>query len=123
MIGLNKYSLISVVKLNNAGYEVKMSNIIFKVRYEGKTVVTCGNYTRIGLWLMIFTQMNNINTENDMVLENQEIVTLPVAYSTRQTGYQTDLVHYHHQSLFSPPSSTILKVLVGNNQLTYSLGS
>ncbi len=44
--GLANHSLISVVKLCNAGCQVIMTDISCEVRYRGKTVVTCSKCTR-----------------------------------------------------------------------------
>ena len=43
--------------------------------------------------------------------------TTAVAFSAYQTTTKPKLAEYHHQSLFAPPTSTILKA-IKNNQLT-----
>lgn len=50
--GLNSHSLISVVKLCNAGCEVIFTKIGCKVQDRGNTVLTGYKCTRTGLWMV-----------------------------------------------------------------------
>ena len=57
--GLASHSLVSVVKLCNAGCQVDMRDISCEIRYRGKTIVRCSKDTRTGLWMMLLTQQND----------------------------------------------------------------
>ena len=47
--GLASHSLVSVVKLCNAGCEVDIRDISCEIRYKGKTIMRCSKCTRTGL--------------------------------------------------------------------------
>ena len=50
--GLQSFSLVSVVKLCNAGCKVITTDISCEVFYKGQRVVQCKKCTRTGLWMM-----------------------------------------------------------------------
>ena len=54
--GLNTHSLMSVVVLCNAGYEVLFTKIGVTVKYRGSTILTGSKCTRTGLWMVPITQ-------------------------------------------------------------------
>ena len=62
--GLAGYSLVSVVKLCNAGCRVKMTDISCEVTYRGKTVVSCHKCTKTGLWMMPLSSLQNDQSSN-----------------------------------------------------------
>ena len=53
--GLASHSLVSVVKLCNAGCQVDIRDIPCEVRYKGKTIVLCSKDVSTGLWMMPLT--------------------------------------------------------------------
>ena len=50
--GLASHSLVSVVKLCNAGCEVNIRDILCNIRYSEKMIVKCRKCTRTGVWVM-----------------------------------------------------------------------
>ena len=55
MPGLASHSLVSVVKLCNAGCQVDVRDISCEIRYKGKTIVQCSKDVSTGLWMMPLT--------------------------------------------------------------------
>ena len=53
--GLTSHSLVSVVKLCNAGCQVDVKDISCEIRYRGKTIVQCSKDVNTGLWMMPLT--------------------------------------------------------------------
>ena len=109
--GLASHSLVSVVKLCNAGCEVDVRDIACTIRYRGKTIVRCSKCTRTGLWMMPLT--NVIEDENP---EKDLDPVKNVANHAQQTTSKPELAQYHHQSLFSPSVVTLQKA-INNHQL------
>ena len=50
--GLAAHSLLSIVKLCNAGCDVTLSKIKCEVKYRGRLVMRGSKYTRTGLWFV-----------------------------------------------------------------------
>ena len=102
-----------------------MTDISCEVRYRGKTVVTCSKCTRTGLWMMPLseTQPAQPVPVTPLVMyhvptpKGTQQATIHLAHSAYTTTSKAELAQYHHQSLFSPPPSTVLKA-IQNNQLT-----
>ena len=109
--GLASHSLVSVVKLCNAGCEVDIRNISCEIRYKGKTIVRCSKCTRTGLWMMPLT-----NTIEVPIPAKKLNPVQNVANHAQQTTSRAELAQFHHQSLFSPPVATLQKA-IKNNQL------
>ena len=78
VLGLATHSLVSVVKLCNAGCEVDIRDILCEFRFRGKTIVKCSKYTRTGLWMMLLT-----NTIEQIKLENNQDPIQHVATDAR----------------------------------------
>ena len=57
--GLASHSLVSVVKLCNAGCQVDIRDISGEIRYRGNIIVRCSKDTRTGLWMIPLTQPND----------------------------------------------------------------
>ena len=118
--GLSRHSLVSVVRLCNAGCEVTFTKIECIVKYRGRIVLRGKKCTRTGLWMVpldpaIDTTSYEIPTSN----ENHEIVS-NYAQNIIPTSSQEELAMYYHQCLGSPPKTTMLKALrnkAGKNQL------
>ena len=111
--GLASHSLISVVKLCNAGCDVKMNDISCTVWYHEKTMIDCSKCIQTGLWMMPLT---NDTTETAATTIDWDNSPIHYANNSHQTSTRAELAQFHHQSLFSPPTTTILKALK-NNQL------
>ncbi len=102
-----------------------MTNISCKVWYRGKMVAQYAKFTRTGLWMMPLTETRTEQPQATTPSQNQDTGYLPsqnqdtvhLAQSAYSTSTSAELAQYHHQSLFSPPTSTILKA-IKNNQLT-----
>ena len=52
---LASHSLVSVVKLCNAGYEVDIKDILYEIRNRGEIIVQCSKDVCTGLWMMPLT--------------------------------------------------------------------
>ena len=128
--GMSGFSLISVVKLCNAGCHVKMTDISCQVTFRGKIVVTCSKCTRKGLWLMPLCDLTKHNAVNDVKsavkARSQSKVASPPnegadlayahnAHRITKTATQAELAMYHHQSLFCPTNATLCKA-INNHQ-------
>ena len=61
--GLASHSLVSVVKLCNAGCEVDIRDISCEIRYKGKTIVRCSKCTRTGLRMMPLMNKMELQTQ------------------------------------------------------------
>ena len=53
--GLASHSLVSVIKLCNAGCQVDVKYISCEIRYRGKTIVQCSKDVNTGIWMMPLT--------------------------------------------------------------------
>ena len=111
--GSASHSLVSVVKLCNAGCQVKIDDISCEVHYRGKCVVKCSKCIMTGLWMMPLA----VEAENDAGTpqEPQEDVTQQANHAHR-TSTKPEAAQFYHQSLFSPPAVTLLNA-VKNHQL------
>ena len=116
--GMSGFSLISVVKLCNAGCQVKMTDISCQVTFRGKIVVTCSKCTRTGLWLMPLCDLKNYNTCTSVqpLTEGADLAYAHNAHRITKTATQAELAMYHHQSLFCPTNATLRKA-INNHQL------
>ena len=110
--GLHNRSLVSVVKLCNAGCEVRMNDISCVVKCRGKPDIQCRKCTKTGLWMIPLTATADINATT--APQAQE--ALDIACSAYQTSTKAELAQYHHQSLFSPPETTVINA-INNDQL------
>ena len=68
--GLASHSLVSVVKLCNAGCQVKIDDISCEVHYRGRVVIKCSKCTKTGLWMLPLTEsaseLAGSVTQNDL---------------------------------------------------------
>ena len=108
---LASHSLVSVVKLCNAGCQVDVKDISCEIRYRGKTIVQCSKDVNTGLWMMPLTngmekptyatQQND--KENVRPNENQTINTAAESTVTEwkkmqtKTTSKTGWTNYVHQ--------------------------
>ena len=115
---MSGFSMISVVKLCNAGCQVKMTDISCQVILRGKIVVTCSKCTQTGLWMMPLATLTKSDTcaEKETTFNEADLAVAHNAHSVTSTATQAELAVYHHQSLFCPTETTLLKA-VNNNQL------
>ncbi len=96
-----------------------MTDISCHVTFRGQIVVTCSKCTQTGLWMMpLKTLTLNHNTchNKEPSIEGAKIAYAHNAHSTTKTATQAELAMYHHQSLFCPTKTTLLKA-INNNQL------
>ena len=121
--GLSRHSLVSVVRLCNAGCEITFSKIECIVKYRGRIVLRGKKCTRTGLWMVPLDQPTTPAYEIPTFNENQDIVSnyaQNIAANVIPTSSPEELAMYFHQCLGSPPKSTLLKALrnkAGKNQL------
>lgn len=109
---LANHSLISLVQLCNAGCEILMSKIGLTIKYRGKTILCGHKCTRTGLWLMPMQPMS----DDKRIEQPAAAVATHMAANAHTTSSKDELAMYHHQSLCSPPASTLLHA-INNNQL------
>ena len=125
--GLASHSLMSVVKLCNAGCEVTLTDIDCQIKHLGRIVLRGSKFTRKGLWMIKLTNTakatpsirnpHQIQTENTLFQPTTEHIINNVT----PTSSKPVLVMYHHQTLGSLPVPTIAKAC-HNNQLNTFLG-
>ena len=95
--GLASHSLVSVVKLCNAGCEVDIRDISCTIRYKGKKIVRCSKCTQTGLWMMPLTSTIEVESPAKSLNPVQNVVN-----HAQQITSRAKLAQFHHQSLFSP---------------------
>ena len=120
------YSLVSVVKLCNAGCKVHTTDISCHVIFRGKVVVECHKCTKTGLWMMPLEDLQQEDAcsksdqnQQDACLQksaNESAAFAMNAHNTVTTTTKPELAQYHHQSLFSPTVAT-LSAAINNHQL------
>ena len=119
--GLASHSLLSVVRLCNAGCDVIFTKIECIVKYRGRTVLRGKKCTRTGLWMVpISDDTKNVN----MAIEENfcGMDTLHRASAAHEdtrhlpTTSKPELARYLHQILCSPPKTALLKA-IRNKQL------
>ena len=121
--GLASHSLMSVVKLCNAGCEVTFTKIDCKVKYRGKVVLQGYKCTRTGLWMVPLDTSSAVpstpSTSSTSSTEAVHHVQTVQQYAANliPTSSREELAMYYHQCLCSPPKSTLLKA-IRNNQLS-----
>ena len=131
--GLAAHSLLSVVTLCNAGCEITFTKYDATVKYKGETIMKGRKCTRTGLWMIALNPTtiptpspskhtaNALHTfppQNCMGIPKQTnptpITTLQEANNmvqTLDTSSKEEMAKFHHQTLGSPPVSTLLRVL------------
>ena len=120
--GLASHSLLSVVKLCNAGCEVSCSKVECIVKYRGRIVLRGRKCSSTGLWMVPLDTRHSptkIKTSgNEQVPEHIQIASFAHEFlgNLIPTSSQEELAMYYHQCLCSPPKSSMLKA-IRNNQL------
>ena len=136
--GLAAHSLLSIVKLCNAGCDVTLSKIKCEVKYRGRLVMRGSKCTRTGLWFVNIDRNRQIanlapkisGTANLAInhgdIQHTEHQAFGAAASI-PTSSKAELAMFHHQTLGSPlfqPSPkqprTINSVPSQGYQQTYS---
>lgn len=109
---LKQQSLLSVVKLCDAGCTVAFENDQCTIKYNNKIVLRGFKCPRTRLWLVPL----NDNTKKHQI----PIKASPRRYHNINNAYvftsQEDTIKYLHQCFFSPTKATLLKS-INNNQL------
>ena len=134
--GMSAYSLVSVVTLCNAGCRVIFDMIGVTVTHRGRLVMEGRKCTRTGLWMVpisrtatekggrtpTITPINNStpNEQHGNATWYQDTVHSHFAGNIIQTSSKAELAAYHHQSLGSPPMSTLLLVLKNHPNLFFT---
>ncbi len=115
--GLANRSLMSVIKLCNAGCKVAISDVSCTITSQGQPPIICQKCTTTGFWMIPINE-DALQAPNDDTTETQDSPddTIAFAAHAHETSTKAELIQYHHQSLFSPPVATITKALK-NNQL------
>ena len=95
--GLDSFSLISVVTLCNAGYEVLVTAISCTITHKGKVILQGRKYTKTGLWLIPLDQ----TTRTNEVAANVSSQEAGYAANSINTMPKAELAKY--QSFCLPP--------------------
>ena len=120
--GLASHSLVSVVKLCNAGCEVTFTKIDCQVKYLGRIILRCSKCTRTGLWMINITNTAKFTPDisNTQKIQTANTLIQPttdhIIKNVIPTSSKPILAMYHHQTLDSPPVPIIVKAC-RNNQL------
>ena len=89
-----------------------------EIKYDGITIIKCSKYKQLRLWMISLT--DDVSNEVEQKTNRNSIILL-IAYSANQTSTKSELSQYHHQSLWSPPVTTVIKA-TKNNQLSSFTG-
>ena len=116
--GLASHSLLSVVKLCNAGCAVEFTKIACTVRYGGRVVLIGKKCAKTGLWMVPVSDQAKAPSEEPHGTPTEVLNHLSHAARTNEmmmdiypTSSPADLAQYLHQILCSPPKSTLLKAI------------
>ena len=122
ILGLVSHSIMSVVKLFNAGCEVTFINIYCQVKHLGRIVLRGSKCTSTGLWMIKLTKSakatpsisnpHQIKTANTLFQPTTE----QIVNNVMPTSSNPVLAMYHHQKLGYLRVPTIVKAC-RNNQL------
>ena len=123
---LASYSLISVVKLCEAGCEVSFTkwSIGVEVRYRGQKIIKGSKCTRTGLWMVPLSSPPDTTTTSRIKQQSTNKCNSSnelYAGNLYKTSSQAELAMYHHQSLGSPPKTTFLKAIKRHTNLYSTL--
>ena len=122
---LASHSLMSVAKLCNSGCEVKFTKIDCQVKHLGRIVLRGRKCTRTGLWMIKLTNTANITPDISNTKQVQTTNTLiqptteHIINNVIPTSSKPILAMYHHQTLGSPPVTTIVKAYRNNQLITF----
>jgi len=100
-----KHSLIAVIKLCNAGCEVKFTKIGCTISYRGRIILHAHKCTNNGMWMVPLTQQQATTTDSISNVPNE------VVNNIHTTTNKAELARYIHQLLLSPPKSTLLQAI------------
>ena len=106
---LAQQSLLSVVKLCNAGCSVIFEHDCCIVMYNGKIVLYGTKCPKTGLWLVPLRMKEKCEGPT-CTITTQQINNI------HHTSNQSELIQYIHQCFFSPTKSTLIKA-IKNDQL------
>ena len=81
--GLSSHSLMSVVKLCDAGCKDEMEEFLCEIKYNGITIIKCRKWKKLGLWMTPLTDdvRNKVEQENNV---NSSVP--PIDYGAYQTS-------------------------------------
>ena len=120
--GLASHSLLSVVKLCNAGCEVSFTKIACIVKHNGKIVLQGHKCDKTGLWMVPLDTRDSVGQmqiqPSEEVLEHMQFSNFAYEYlgNIIPTSSKEELAMYYHQCLCSPPKTTMLRA-IRNGQL------
>ena len=109
--GLASHSLVSVVKLCNAGCKVMISDISCEIISKSKQKIQCKKCTQTGLWMIPLVQKQNRTHQQNLCIKtpsNNKPIT-STSPAPRQRLQSSTINHcFHHQQQHSlRPSKTI----------------
>ena len=106
---LKNQSLLSVVKLCDAGCDITFLGNECTIQYNGKTVLEGIKCPRTNLWLV---PLDELNIERNI----KNTIPQQTCNNTYMHTTQTETIKYLHQCFFSPTKTTLLRA-IANNQL------
>jgi hypothetical protein len=111
--GLASHSLVSVVTLANAGWEVHFTKIGCTITHRGKTILCGSKCMHTGLWMIPLT------TSPALIPEQAAASVLPIAVAANIDATSTVAEHarFIHQALCSPLAATLLCTLATSSEL------
>ena len=128
--GLASHSLVSVVRLCNAGCDVEFTKIGCTVKHRGRVVLKGNKCTKTGLWMIPISENTNVTATPTAAETLHQLIEINKSqdhlFNVLETSSKEELAMYYHQTICSPPKTTFLKA-IRNNQfksfpgLTYEL--
>jgi hypothetical protein len=111
--GLASHSLISVITLCNAGYNVPFTKIGCTITYRGKNILCGSKCTRTGSWMIPLCSTPPSTTNNNHANPLPNVIAAYVDATSSAGEY----ARYIHQALCSPPATTLIQALKCSREL------
>ena len=128
--GLASHSLVSVVRLCNAGCDVEFTKIGCTVKHQGRVVLKGNKCTKTGLWMIPISENTNETATPTAAVTLHQLIEINKSqdhlFNVLETSSKEELAMYYHQTVCSPLKTTFLRE-IRNNQfssfpgLTYNL--
>ena len=86
--------------------------------YLGRIVLKDYKYTKTGLWMVPLSEtipQSPARVQKSMFKPARDVMNhlQEASYSSTETSSKAELAMFHHQTLGSPPKSTLLKAITG----------
>jgi hypothetical protein len=111
--GLASHSLISIVTLCNAGCNVVFTKIGCTITYHGKVILCGSKCACTGLWMIPLCPTPPSSANNNLA----NLLPTVIAANVDATSSAGECARYIHQTLCSPPATTLIQVLKSSREL------